>query len=103
MISASDETRGCSDDKWYREDDCVCFGASKYNQSRSGKQMLIIGIVLLILEIIVFCSSFVLFSIDSLALSHSYKKSGADLDLSTALFCAFDGKFPLYYRCGRVL
>ena len=62
MISASDETRGCSDDKWYREDDCVCFGASKYNQSRSGKQTLIIGIVLLILEIIVFL--FVLCDVD---------------------------------------
>ena len=59
VISASDETRGCSDDKWYRKDDCVCFGASKYNQSRSGEQMLIIGVVFLILEIIIISTLFI--------------------------------------------
>ena len=53
MISASDETRGCSDDKLEVEEDFNCFGSTKADQSKSGVLMLIIGVAIIFIEILV--------------------------------------------------
>lgn len=53
VISASEETRGCSDDKLYWKEDGNCFGATVKDQLRLGKQVLLIGLVLLLIEVIV--------------------------------------------------
>lgn len=55
MISASDTTHGCSDDKMYVEGDSNCFGSTKWEQARAGKHMLGIGFILFICEMIVSC------------------------------------------------
>lgn len=53
MITASYQTRGCSDDKYYMETDANCFGLTKWEQSKSGKLMLVIGVCLLVVELLV--------------------------------------------------
>ena len=52
IISASEETKGCSDDKLFLGIDAGCFGTSKLQQTRSGKILIIVGGVLILVELV---------------------------------------------------
>lgn len=52
MVSASQQTKGCSDDKLFLGIDAGCFGTSKLQQTRYGKVLIVIGGVLILVELV---------------------------------------------------